>query len=83
MAARKKAKKKTARKKVNKKKTAKKRATRKTTKSANIRAHASRRLDFGCGRKSAVKCVPSRTAIMAPTSTIQMKQKRASSSVQM
>ncbi len=34
------------------------------------------------GTKSTMKCVPSRTAIMAPSITIQMKRKRDSSSVQ-
>ena len=38
---------------------------------------------FKSGQTSTSKCVPSRTPIMAPSITIQMNRKRASSSVQM
>ena len=37
---------------------------------------------FNSGQTSTSKCVPSRTPIMAPSITIQMKKKRAISSVQ-
>ncbi len=38
---------------------------------------------FGVGSTSTSKCVPSRTAIVAPSMMSQMRQKRAASSVQM
>ncbi len=37
---------------------------------------------FSSGHTSTSKCVPSRTPIIAPSITIQMKRKRAISSVQ-
>ena len=44
---------------------------------------APRRAAPSCGQMSTSKCVPSRTPIMAPIMIIQMKRKRAISSVQM
>ncbi len=38
---------------------------------------------FSGGKRSTTKCVPSRMPTMAPSMIDQMKQKRASSSVQM